>query len=136
MYNSTILAERIKIRAKDQHVQLKSIWSEIGITDNTLTNLRKGSMLGSDKLALIADYLACSVDYLLGRTDSPEVSGSTNVTNNEQNNVNGNNSISVSAAVPNKKDDLTEQFLQKFQQLDFDDKVDVMQYVKNKNNTV
>lgn len=30
------------------------------------------------------------------------------------------------------KDPLTEQFIKIFEQLDFDDKVDVMQYVKNK----
>ena len=66
MYNSTVLADRIKSRAKDQHIQLKDIWKKVGITDNTLTNLRKGSMLGADKLAMIADYLRCSTDYLLG----------------------------------------------------------------------
>lgn len=134
MYNSTILAERIKIRAKEQHIQLKTIWSSVGITDNTLVNLRKGSMLGADKLALIADYLNCSVDYLLGRTDSPEVTGGAYINGDNNNNgqqaINGNMTVNNTAA-PNK-DTLTEQFMQKFEQLDFDDKVDVMQYVKNK----
>ena len=32
-----------------------------------------GSMVKGDSLARIADYLDCSVDYLLGRTDNPEV---------------------------------------------------------------
>lgn len=31
------------------------------------------SKISSEKLVLIADYLGCSVDYLLGRTDNPEV---------------------------------------------------------------
>ena len=40
--------------------------------------------------------------------------------------------VNGTAAPSEKKDTLTEQFMQKFEQLDFDDKVDVMQYVKNK----
>ena len=135
MYNSTILAERIKIRAKEQHIQLKTIWSSVGITDNTLVNLRKGSMLGADKLALIADYLNCSVDYLLGRTDSPEVTGGAYI-NGDNNGIQAvsrdNSKMTVNGTAAPNKDTLTEQFMQKFEQLDFDDKVDVMQYVKNK----
>jgi hypothetical protein len=34
---------------------------------------RRGAMLSGDKLGLIADYLDVSVDYLLGRTDKPEI---------------------------------------------------------------
>ena len=29
-------------------------------------------MIAADSLAKIADYLDCSVDYLLGRTDDPQ----------------------------------------------------------------
>ena len=34
---------------------------------------RPTSEVSSSNLAKIADYLDCSVDYLLGRTDNPEV---------------------------------------------------------------
>ena len=34
---------------------------------------KPSSKVTSQNLQLIADYLDCSVDYLLGRTDSPEV---------------------------------------------------------------
>lgn len=44
---------------------------EIGIGKNTMANL-KTSMPKADTLAKIADYLDCSVDYLLGRTDNPQ----------------------------------------------------------------
>ena len=36
------------------------------------TMLSRGSMPKADNLAKIADYLDCSVDYLLGRTDNPQ----------------------------------------------------------------
>ncbi len=31
------------------------------------------SKISSEKLVLIADYLNCSIDYLVGRTDRPEI---------------------------------------------------------------
>lgn len=34
---------------------------------------RPTSKISSEKLVLIADYLGCSVDYLLGRTENPEI---------------------------------------------------------------
>jgi transcriptional regulator with XRE-family HTH domain len=35
--------------------------------------MSKGYMPLADRLCYIADYLGVSVDYLLGRTDKPEV---------------------------------------------------------------
>ena len=48
------------------------MFETIGIGKNTMSNL-KTSMPKADTLAKIADYLDCSVDYLLGRTDNSEV---------------------------------------------------------------
>jgi len=71
MYNSTKIAEMIKITAKLKNVQLKDMLIELNLNKNTLSNMYKGSMLSCDSLGNIADYLDCSVDYLLGRTDNP-----------------------------------------------------------------
>lgn len=132
MYNSTILADRIKTRAKEQRIQLKAVWAKVGITDNTLTNLRKGSMLGADKLALIADYLSCSVDYLLGRTDDPNGHGTVSIGGDNNNNgtqaINGSVSVTAHEKQP---DSLTEQFLQQFDSLSFEDKLAIMQHVQD-----
>lgn len=48
------------------------MFSTIGLGQNTMANL-KTSMPKADNLAKIADYLSCSVDYLLGRTDNPKI---------------------------------------------------------------
>lgn len=40
---------------------------------NTMSALYHGKSIALDSLAKIADYLDCSVDYLLGRTDNPEI---------------------------------------------------------------
>lgn len=48
---------------------------DTGISESLFSKWRKNptSEITSSNLALIADYLNCSVDYLLGRTDKPEV---------------------------------------------------------------
>lgn len=73
MYESSIVAERIKLKAKTSGMQLKDMLMALNLNKNTLSTMYKGSMLKGDSLARIADYLDCSVDYLLGRTDNPEI---------------------------------------------------------------
>lgn len=72
MYNSAEIAERIKALAKLRGVPVRQMLSDVGLGTNTMANM-KTSMPKADNLARIADYLHCSVDYLLGRTDSPDL---------------------------------------------------------------
>lgn len=71
MYEPTKIAETIKQMAKLKNIQLKDMLKSLSLNKNTLSNMYNGSMLKGDSLAKIADYLDCSVDYLLGRTDNP-----------------------------------------------------------------
>ena len=71
MYESALLAERLKAYAKIKKVTLKSVFEECGLGRNTMAHLTDGKSIAHDSLALIADYLDCSVDYLLGVTDDP-----------------------------------------------------------------
>lgn len=72
MYSSIEVAEKIKALAKEKNYQLKTMLDECDLSKNTLSSmLSGGSMPKSENLAKIADYLDCSVDYLLGRTDNP-----------------------------------------------------------------
>ena len=73
MYDNQQMAERIKKRAKDQKVALKNMLSELDLGINLISHLAKGQYITAINLARIADYLECSVDYLLGRTDNPEI---------------------------------------------------------------
>lgn len=72
MYVSNNVAERIKSLAKSKNISVKALLENVGLGFNTMSNM-KNSMPKADNLARIADYLDCSVDYLLGRTDNPEV---------------------------------------------------------------
>lgn len=72
MYQSTDVAERIKQLAKNQSLTVKQVLLDAGLNYNTMSNMRR-SMLKADNLARIADVLNCSMDYLMGRTDNPDL---------------------------------------------------------------
>jgi DNA-binding Xre family transcriptional regulator len=73
LYDSIALAENIKIQAKARNIQLKDMYAELGMSKGVLSNLRTGRMIAADSLARIADYLDCSMDFLMGRTVEPAV---------------------------------------------------------------
>lgn len=70
MYNSANIAERIKMYCKTTNIQLKDMFTELKLNKNTMSNMYNGSMIKADSLAKIADYLNCSVDFLLGRSET------------------------------------------------------------------
>ena len=74
MYNAQQVAERIKEQAKFKNILIKNMLDECELNKNALSSmLSRGSWLQANNLARIADYLDCSVDYLLGRTDNPNI---------------------------------------------------------------
>ncbi len=73
LYDSISIADNIKLQAKSQGVQLKDMLTDLDLGRNTLSNLRTGRMIAADSLARIADYLDCSMDFLMGRTVDPAV---------------------------------------------------------------
>ena len=73
LYDLYVIANRIKFRARIQRVKIGIMLEECDIGVNAISEMSKGRQLSSISLARIADYLDCSVDYLLGRTDKPEV---------------------------------------------------------------
>jgi transcriptional regulator with XRE-family HTH domain len=72
MLNSQI-AERIKQRCKVCNISLTLLISNCAISKSFIYDLEKRDKSPSaDKLKKIADFLDCSVDYLMGRTDNPD----------------------------------------------------------------
>lgn len=62
-----------KIREKRNINQLK-IAMDIGITQESISKYETGNAFPSkDILLKLADYLNCSIDYLLDRTDNPNI---------------------------------------------------------------
>ena len=82
LYNSQNIADRIRERAKQQGKTLRTLLlSECGLSINTISHIGSGHDITTLHFAKIADALDCSVDYLLGRTDQPEINRYTTLTN-------------------------------------------------------
>lgn len=73
MYNAQITKERIKQLSKNKKINMEDILSSCNLGINAIRQINDTKGMASFSLAKIADYLDCSVDYLLGRTDNPEV---------------------------------------------------------------
>ena len=57
---------------KQQNKKQKELTDYLGISKNAFTNWKSGNNTSYIKyLPQIAEFLNCSVDYLLGRTDAP-----------------------------------------------------------------
>lgn len=68
-----LVSQRIKLLCKQQKTAVKALLEQCNINRNFIYDLEKNCQSPScDKLERIADYLDCSVDYLLGRTDNPQ----------------------------------------------------------------
>ncbi len=70
MYNAQETADRIKKMLIDKHLTGKKMCTDLGIGVNTMSNIRRGDVKSIETFALIAEYLNCSVDYLLGREET------------------------------------------------------------------
>lgn len=79
MYSSQEVAERIRTLTRKRNISVKQLLEEVQLGTNTMSNM-KTSMPKADNLAKIADYLDCSTDYLLGRTDNPDMTITVNQT--------------------------------------------------------
>ena len=72
MRNSQEVATTIKTLAKSKKITIGKMLSDCELSKNALSTMQSGGYLPrTETLAKIADYLDCSVDYLLGRTDNP-----------------------------------------------------------------
>lgn len=75
---------------KEKGLSASKVSDDTGISTGNISDWKKGrSMPTATKLDILANYLDCSVDYLLGRTDNPTVSGNNII--QSSNVINGNN---------------------------------------------
>ena len=62
--------------AKQKKLSKNKLLQNVQLNKSVFDNMKKGQIPSIDKIHIIADYLDCSIDYLVGRTDIPEVNGS------------------------------------------------------------
>lgn len=73
MYNAQETKNRIKELCKSQKISMDNLLSKCELGVNAIRQINDKKGMASYSLARIADELGCSVDYLLGRTENPEV---------------------------------------------------------------
>ena len=73
MYDTHNVAGRIKDKLSEKNISGAQMLSDLSMGVNALYQFEKGRVMSCFALAAIADYLNVSVDFLLGRTDIPEV---------------------------------------------------------------
>ena len=73
MYTAQITKDRIKYLCKTKKINMEMMLIDCALGVNAIRQINDTKGMASYSLARIADYLDCSVDYLLGRTDNPEV---------------------------------------------------------------
>lgn len=64
--------ERIKELAKARGITLGALEEKLGLSRNSIYTI-KNKKPSAERLQLIADYFNVSTDYLLGRTDNPNI---------------------------------------------------------------
>ena len=129
MYTSQDLAIRIKAIAKERNTVIKDMLAELSLGSNTMSALYHGKSIAFDSLAKIADYLNCSVDYLLGRTDNPSATGGTYIKNNNHNvNQAINGDVNINADTSEKDD---KQLFDMIKGLDLVQRSETIVYINN-----
>lgn len=71
MYNAQTTKDRIRSRCKQQKISIDVLLKACNLGVNAINQINDSKGMASFSLARIADYLDCSVDYLLGRAVSP-----------------------------------------------------------------
>lgn len=63
--------ERFYKLCEKSGIKPNPLGKNLGISSGVITKWKNGGVPNGETLTKIANYLDCSVDYLLGRTDNP-----------------------------------------------------------------
>lgn len=130
MKNSQEIAIIIKKTAKSKGIAIGKMLSDCDLSVNTLSSMQSGGFFPRlEAINKIADYLEVSIDYLLGRTNIPNIVNikSSNIVNGD----NGNNSpLTVNES--DHQDEMTTELVKAFKTLSFSEKMEIMNAVLEK----
>ena len=113
MHNTQEIAQKIRDTARQKNIKIKELLELSGIKNiNAISELSKGQQMSCISLGKIANVLDVSADYLLGRTNNPNIS-----TANET----------------EQQDEMTTELVKAFKLLNFLDKMEIMNAIIEKN---
>ena len=111
MYTAQETAIKIKEIAKQNKITIKRMLSDCDLNINYISEMAKGKQPTLKNLEKIATYLETTTDELLGVTPIEQKNQVLNM---------------------NSQDEMSQELLKRFQELSFDDKIEVFTYIKNK----
>lgn len=112
------------------NIKPNTVCKDLNLSNATATHWKNGVIPKGDVLMKIADYFGCSVDYLLGRTENPNIT--VNGDNNGIQAIKGDVHISTAERRNENKDNFTKEFIMAFESLSFSDKAEVINLVLQK----
>lgn len=127
MYNPQITVERITILRNEKNISLVSLNEACNLNKNTI-KMSESSKNGLSAAFLfdISNYLDCSTDYLLGRTDNPKNTNSISNTNTTVNGTQANVINNNQEPVTEQTDEMTRELLKAFRELPFRERLEVL----------
>lgn len=133
MYNAQLTYDRIDEMAKLRGISIGKINEMCSLSKNAISNAAKSEFgMKAKNIVLISEILNVSTDYLLGRTDSPNISGNSVI--QSSNIVNGNNGdhSPLTVTETEQQDEMTKELVKAFQSMSFTDKMEIMNAVLEK----
>jgi len=73
MFNCQTTTHLINDLVKQKNITVNKMLTDCQLNKDTMRHIKNGKIPSADRILIIADYLDCSIDYLLGRTDNPNV---------------------------------------------------------------
>lgn len=129
MYNPQTTYLRIKNLADIRGVSISQISEECQINKNTISqSANSHDGMKARKLFDISECLNCSADYLLGKSEDPTGHLKYSIGNNNGNN-NGTITNHVNGSKPHNNNDISEEMLKKFNNLNFYNKAKVISLI-------
>ena len=130
------VATRIKEICKVRGSSISKMLEACSIRKSFIYDLEKRNASPSiEIIGQIADYLDCSVDYLLGRTDNPNISTESYICgdNNGVQAIKNNGAVMINqSSKAEQQDEMTKELIKAFQSMSFTDKMEIMNAVLEK----
>ena len=74
MYDAQICIKRIQVMRNKKGFRFNdAMLKDANMSPTAIDNIRRGKTPSIEKLMCLAKYFNCSIDYLVGLTDNPEV---------------------------------------------------------------
>lgn len=117
--------DKIQEVLDSKNIKASKMMRDLGFSSGLFSQWKAGKQeVSLEKIISIANYFDCSVDYLLGRTENPNVNNSG--TSISQKYIGGDANASITNETKKSADSISEKFMAIFNNLPFEEQLAVM----------